>query len=169
VPRDGDGCVFHDRCAVDQPEIQIAVVLPSVALVQAADLMVQCTENDQRVQVAEPLAAQQLLGCHDMRPVPMRPIAERGQNWRQILDPNWSRQGLIVQEGGLIGQVEINRLTGLCDHGMGTVEMVRVGPGVIVVEEANIGSGCSRGARVASETTPMPPGTMDERHRPYPD
>ena len=108
--------------------------------------------------MAEALATQQLLGCHDVRPIPIRPIAERGQNWRQILNPNWPRQWLIVQEGSLIGHVEIDRATGLCDHGMGTVEMVRVGPGVIVVEEAEIGGGCFRGARVASETTAMPPG-----------
>jgi hypothetical protein len=61
-----------------------------------------------------------------------------------------------VQESSLIGHVEIDRATGLCDHGMGPAEVIRVGPGVIIVEEAEIGGGCFRGARVASDITPMP-------------
>src|SRR5258708_32455082 len=80
VSRDSDRRILHDSRSVDQPEIQIAVLLPPDFLVQATDLFVQRAAHNQRVQVAEALTAQQLLDGHGMRPEPIRRIAEPGQD-----------------------------------------------------------------------------------------
>jgi hypothetical protein len=82
VPRDSDRRVPHDSRTVDQSEIKIAVLLPPGSLIQSTDLLVQRATHNQRVQVAESLAPQQLLDGHSVRFVPIRPIAEAGQDWR---------------------------------------------------------------------------------------
>jgi hypothetical protein len=74
----------------------------------------------------------------------------------------------VVQEGGLIGHVDINRNTSLRDYGLGAAEMVRVGPDIIVVEEAEIGCVGFRGAEVAREAASMALGPRDESKRAHP-
>lgn len=101
------------------------------------------------------MAPQQLLDGHSVRLVPIRPIAEAGQDWRQVLNPDRPRLRFVVQEGGLIGHVDINRNTSLRDYGLGAAEMVRVDPDIIVVEGAEIGCVGFRGAAVAREAASM--------------
>jgi hypothetical protein len=162
VPRDSDRRVPHDSCTVDQSEIKIAVLLPPGSLIHATDLLVSARPHNQCVQVAEPPATQQLVDGDRVRPVPIRPIAELGQHWRQVLDPDWTGLWLIVPERGLVRHVNINRVLGFHGYGPGATEMILVGPGIVVIEEAEIGSICRRGTEVACEAVAMSLGPRDE-------
>src|SRR5271165_1141619 len=97
-----------------------------------------------------------------MRPVAIRPVLGCGKDCRQILDPNRPRLLPAVEEGGLIGHVQIDWGGSIRDYGLCTAEMVRIGPTIVVIQEAEIGGLCFRGPEVARVAASMPFGPRDE-------
>src|ERR1700731_3454109 len=126
MPRDGDRNVFHRGRVVDQPKVEVPGSFIAEGFLHAADLFIQRAAHDQRVQVAETSARQQLVDGYGMRTVAIRPVVVASdKDCRQILDPY--RPGLlcVVEESGLIGHVQIDWGGSIRDYGLCTAEMVR--------------------------------------------
>jgi hypothetical protein len=94
--------------------------------------------------------------------VAIRLIAQLSEDRRQIFDPDGPGLLLAMQKGNLIGHIKVDRGVGFRDYSPSPLEMVRIGPPIVIVEEAEIGGVGFRRTEVACVAGPVPFRPGDE-------
>lgn len=162
------GKIVHRARAIDQTQKEVAVALPADRLIHSADLLIERTPDDQRVQVAETVAFEQPLDSHRIGAMRIRLLSPPPQDFREIFDPDRPRPPLPQGKCRLIAHDQIGRDLRLADQPRNPSEMVLIGPEIVVVEKCDIRRARGLDANVVGIALPVPLGPRDQVHQAYP-